>query len=52
MSARSEEPVTGTCSKCRANTAFEMDPYEKEPMSVCCWRPMLNLEDLPEDRDQ
>lgn len=40
MSARTEEPIVGTCSKCDRSAAFEVDPYEKAPMSMCCWRPM------------
>lgn len=46
MSAREELPISGTCSKCHENTVFEMDPYEKEVMSVCCWRPMLDPSDI------
>lgn len=47
MSAREELPVVGTCSKCRENTAFEMDPYEKQVMSLCCWAPMYDAPDEP-----
>ena len=36
------DAIAGRCSKCRENTTFEMDPYEKAPMSVCCWRPLLD----------
>lgn len=32
--------VAGRCSKCHENTTFEMDPYEQELMSVCCWARM------------
>lgn len=38
MSARTEEPVTGTCSKCNRGAEFLWDEYEKEWCSVCCWR--------------
>lgn len=40
--------VPGHCSKCHENTMAYMDPYEQEPMTVCCW---VRLEEPARDAD-